>query len=129
VFSHLSPKSATPVYNIFIMGVLTIIGSMVLSYQGAAELLNFGAFLAFMGVNLAALRQFFFLRPSGEKRNIISDAILPILGFMVCFSIWISLPNPAKIMGGIWLIMGLIFLALRTRRFKQKPVIFDFKDV
>jgi amino acid transporter len=129
VFFHLSQKSTTPTYNIIIMGVLTIIGSMVLSYQGAAELLNFGAFLAFMSVNIATLRQFFFLRPSGEKRNIISDAILPILGFLVCFSIWISLPNPAKIMGGIWLFIGLIYLILRTRGFKKKPVIFDFKDV
>ena len=129
IFSHLSYKSATPTYNIIIMGVLTIIGSMVLSYRGAAELLNFGAFLAFMGVNIAALRQFFFLRPYGEKRNIISDAILPILGFLVCFSIWISLPNPAKIMGGIWLFMGLVYLIIRTSGFKREPVIIDFKDV
>lgn len=128
IFSHLNQKSATPTYNIFIMGVLTVIGSMVLSYQGAAELLNFGAFLAFMGVNIATLRQFFFLRPVGEKRNILSDAVLPLLGFLVCFSIWISLPNPAKIIGGIWFLMGLAYLIVRTRGFKQKPVIIDFKD-
>jgi len=128
IFSHLNEKSDTPTYNIFIMGVLTVIGSMVLSYQGAAELLNFGAFLAFMGVNIATLRQFFFLRPAGEKRNIFSDAILPILGFLVCFSIWISLPNPAKIMGGIWFLLGLVYLIVRTHGFKQKPVMMDFKD-
>lgn len=48
------------------MGVLTIIGAMFLSYKTAAELLNFGVFLAFMGVNVAAFRQFYFLRPKGE---------------------------------------------------------------
>lgn len=110
------------------MGVLIVIGSMFLSYQGAAELLNFGAFLAFMGVNIATFRQFFFLRPIGDKRNIFSDAILPILGFLVCFSIWISLPNPAKIIGGIWFLAGIAYLIIRTRGFKQKPVIIDFKD-
>lgn len=129
IFSHLNQKNATPTYNIFIIGVLTIIGSTILSYQNAAELLNFGAFLAFMGVNIATLRQFFFLRPIGEKRNILSDAIIPILGFLVCFSIWISLPTPAKIMGGIWFLLGLVYLIFRTRGFKQNPVMIDFKEV
>jgi len=129
VFSHLNAKSATPTYNIIFMGILTLLGSLMLSYQGAAELLNFGAFLAFMGVNMAAMRQFLFLRPPGEKRNLMLDAVFPLLGFLVCFLIWISLPVPAKIMGGIWLVIGLIYLYIKTRGFKQKPVMLDFKDV
>ncbi len=129
IFSHLDSKSGTPSYNIIIMGVLTVIGSMVLSYQSAAELLNFGAFIAFMGVNVATFRQFFFLRPSGEKRNIFSDAVLPLLGFLVCFLIWISLPIPAKIMGGLWFLIGLVYFFIKTRGFKQKPIVLDFKDV
>jgi amino acid transporter len=129
IFSHLSLKSATPTYNLLIMGALTILGSMALSYQNAAELLNFGAFLAFMGVNIATFRQFYFLRPVGEKRNVIFDAILPSLGFLVCFSIWISLPAPAKITGGIWFLSGFIYLIIKTGGLKKKPVILDFKDV
>ncbi|MCW3092920.1 MAG: amino acid transporter [Ferruginibacter sp.] len=129
IFSHLDAKTGTPTYNILIMGVLTIIGSLVLSYQGAAELLNFGAFLAFMGVNLATFRQFFFLRPATEKRNLLLDAIVPLAGFLVCFLLWISLPASAKILGGIWFLTGLIYLMVRTRGLKQKPVILNFKDL
>jgi len=128
-FSHLDAKTSTPDFNIIFIAVLTLIISLIISYQGAAELLNFGAFLAFMGVNIAALRQFFFLRPPGEKRSIFSDAIIPLMGFLVCFIIWISLPLPAKIIGGIWLIIGLIYLFIRTRGLKQKPVELDFKDL
>ena len=43
-----------------IIACITVIVSLIISYQGAAELLNFGAFLGFMGVNLAAVRQFYF---------------------------------------------------------------------
>jgi putrescine importer len=129
LFSHLDSKTNTPNYNIMIMGVLTIIGSVFLSYQGAAELLNFGAFLAFMGVNLAAIRQFYFMRPSGEKRIFMMDAAIPILGFLVCLAIWLSLPNPSKITGGIWFAIGIIYLVFRTRGFRQKPVMMDFKDL
>lgn len=129
IFSHLDARSGTPTYNIIIMGVLTIVGSIALSYQGAAELLNFGAFIAFMGVNIAAFRQFFFLRPAGEKRNIFMDAVLPLSGFLVCFFIWIALPTPAKVIGGIWFFVGLVYLIIRTRGLRQKPVVFDFKDL
>ena len=129
LFSHLHTKSSTPTYNILIMGILTLIGSLILSYQGAAELLNFGAFLAFMGVNIAAFRQFYFLRPIGEKRNMIFDAILPALGFLVCFFIWVSLPTPSKIIGGIWLVAGLIYLYIKTNGFKLKPETIDFTEV
>jgi putrescine importer len=129
LFSHLHKKSATPTYNIIILGILTFIGSIVLSYQGAAELLNFGAFLAFMGVNIATLRQFYFRRPFGKKRDIMSDAILPILGFFICFFIWFSLPAPSKIIGGLWLVIGVIYLSIKTRGFKQKPLMPDFSDI
>ena len=129
LFSHLHAKSSTPTYNILIMGVLTLIGSLVLSYQGAAELLNFGAFLAFMGVNIAAFRQFYFLRPVGEKRNVMFDAILPVLGFLVCLFIWISLPTPSKIIGGMWLVAGLAYLYFKTNGFKKKPLTIDFTEI
>jgi amino acid transporter len=129
LFSHLGGKTSTPDYNIMFIAILTIIISLIISYQGAAELLNFGAFLAFMGVNIAALRQFYFLRPPGQKRSLFFDAVVPLLGFSVCFIIWISLPAPAKIVGGIWLIIGLIYLLVKTRGLKRKPLDFDFKEL
>src|SRR5437762_10240415 len=63
VFAYLSPGSSTPTYNILIIGALSFLGAVVLNYIGnayehAGELLNFGAFLAFMGVNLATFWQF-----------------------------------------------------------------------
>jgi hypothetical protein len=104
------------------MGALTIIGSLILGYQNAAELLNFGAFLAFMGVNLAAFRRFALRAEKGESRNVIINAVFPLLGFVVCLVIWMSLPLTAKVMGGIWLSAGIIYLAIRTKGFKNSPV-------
>jgi putrescine importer len=129
IFSHLDKKRGTPSYNLILMGVLTIVGSVVLSYQGAAELLNFGAFIAFMAVNIATFRQFFILQQAREKRKIFYDAILPIAGFIVCFLIWISLPTPAKVIGGVWFLVGLVYLIFRTRGLKEKPVILNFVDI
>ncbi len=128
-FSHLGSRSSAPDYNVIFIAILTLVISLIISYQGAAELLNFGAFLGFMGVNIAAIRQFYFLRPRGEKRNILQDVVIPLLGFLVCLAIWISLPSPAKIVGSLWLTAGVAFLFIKTRGFKVKPAEFDFKDI
>jgi amino acid transporter len=129
IFSHINKKTSIPDFNILIISVLTLVISFIISYQGAAELLNFGAFLGFMGVNAATFRQFYFLRPITEKRSILMDAALPLSGFIVCLSIWISLPLPAKIIGGIWLFAGTIYLYFSTHGFRKQPAHLDFRDL
>jgi putrescine importer len=128
-FSHVSIKTSIPDFNIMLIAGLTLIISLIISYQGAAELLNFGAFLGFIGVNLAAFRQFYLRRPDGQKKRIFSDAIVPLLGFAVCSAIWISLPAPARIVGTIWLVTGIIFLLIKTRGLKDKPIEFDYNNI
>src|SRR6201999_2846822 len=59
-FAHLDEKHKTPTYNIWFIGILTFAGAMILDYERTAELINFGAFLAFMGVNAATIRQYYF---------------------------------------------------------------------
>ena len=92
-----------------------------LDYEKAATLINFGAFLAFMGVNLAVVREFFFRPPAGHRRNWLLDLAVPVVAFAFCFWIWASLPIPAKVVGGIWCALGLIYTAIKTRGFRTRP--------
>jgi len=133
VFGHLSPGSATPTYNILIIGALTFVGAVLLNsignaYQHAGELLNFGAFLAFMGVNLATFWQFTVLSRSGYKRRILADTLLPAVGFLFCSLIWWNLNSLAKTVGGMWFAVGVLYLAITTRGFRRAPAMIDFKD-
>jgi len=126
LFGHIDSKSGAPSFNIWIIGLIAFGGSLALSYVDAAELLNFGAFLAFMGVNLATLRQFYFLRANKQNRSFIRDGILPALGFLFCLGIWWGLSKPAKVVGSAWLITGIVYLAVRTRGFRISPAPIDF---
>ena len=131
VFGHLSPGSSTPTYNILIIGVLSWGGAILLNsvgnaYEHAGELLNFGAFLAFMGVNLATFWQFAVMAQPGYRRNWIKDAILPLAGFAFCGLIWWNLNGLAKTVGGIWFALGLIYVAIKTGGFRRAPVSIDF---
>ena len=126
IFAHLHARTNTPVYNIVTVGVCAFLGALFLNYERAAELINFGAFLAFMGVNLAVIRQFYF---SGRPdRSLLADALIPASGFLFCLVIWLSLQTPAKILGGLWFVVGIGYDAWKTRGFRRAPAMLDFRD-
>lgn len=128
IFGYLSPTKNNPTYNICLIGLLAFVASLFIDFEHAAELLNFGAFLAFMGVNLATFRQFYVVGQPGRRRRFISDGLLPLLGFFFSLWIWYGLQEPAKVAGGIWLTLGLIYAAVKTRGFRERPMQIDFSD-
>lgn len=116
-FARLDRKS-NPVLNIWLIGIVALLGALLLNYEKAATLINFGAFLAFMGVNLAVVREFFFRPPAGHRRNWFLDLLAPVVSFVFCLLIWLSLPLPAKVLGGAWCAAGLLFLTVRICGFR-----------
>ncbi len=133
IFGHLHARATTPTYNLVIIGVLTFIGAICLhrygnAYEHAGEMLNFGAFLAFMGVNVATFWQFTFHPQPGYKRNPLLDSALPLAGFIFCAAIWWNLNPLAKIVGGAWIAIGFAYLTIVTRGFRIAPVALDFSE-
>ncbi len=98
--------------NIALLGVVALVGALSLSYEQTAELINYGAFLAFMGVNLACMRVFL-PRSRNWTQKILLDAGVPLAGFLFCFLIWWSLPRAAQIAGSVWLAAGALQLIFR----------------
>ena len=132
-FAHLHRETNTPTYNILLIGLVAFIGAVSLNYIGnayehAAELLNFGAFLAFMGVNLSTFWHFSIVLRSNNRRRILGDAILPLAGFAFCALIWWNLNIVAKTVGGIWFAIGLTYIGVTTRGFRLKPKLIDFGE-
>lgn len=117
-FGVLEPLRNTPRNNILLTSALMLIGAIFLSYQLGAELLNYGAFVAFMGVNLSSAKRSLLVDVS---RNLVTKAItvaVPFTGFLVCLYIWWSLSPMAKIAGTVWLIIGVLYCAIRTDMFR-----------
>ena len=128
VFGYLHPVRSNPSRNIWLIGILAYVGSVSLPYELTGELLNFGAFLSFIGVNLAAIYRLYFVGVEGQKRRFLADAVPPAMGFLFCFWIWYNLAAPAQVVGGLWMVAGVILLAVKTRGFRTKPVQIDFSE-
>lgn len=120
-FGAIDARRNIPRNNVLLVGLLALIGGLSLSYQLGAELLNFGAFLAFMGVNLAAFKHAWARRSQHGP----SALVLPLLGFAICLYLWSSLRLPAQLAGGAWLLVGLLYGAWRTRGFRTNLVNFE----
>ena len=132
-FGYVTPGTSTPTYNIILIGVISFAGAEALNYIGSAyqhagELLNFGAFLSFMGVNFATFWQFSVVARPGYKRRLFLDAFLPLAGFAFCALICWNLNPLAKIAGGIWCAIGLLYVAYKTKGFRSAPVMIDFSE-
>jgi amino acid transporter len=126
-FAHLDGKHAGPSWNLILIGALAFLGAAVLNYEECARLINFGAFLAFMGVNLASIREHFFGGPRTFK-SFLLNFLPPAAGAVVCLLIWKSLPLKTFCIGGLWLAAGLAFLAIRTSGFRKPMAMVDFSD-
>ena len=118
-FGYLDPVRNTPSNNILLCGGLVAVGALSMSYQSGAELLNFGAFVAFMGVNVAAIFRYYVRNDERGIRSIFINLLPPLLGFVVCLYIWWSLRDAAKLAGAAWLLAGLIYWAWRTKGFRE----------
>jgi amino acid transporter len=128
-FGVVDPKHRIPRNNVLFVGALALGGAFLLpaiagaatGYELGANLLNFGALLAFIGVNAAAFVHYY-LR--AERKNLIS-AIAPLAGFVICAILWWNLSTNARIVGGIWMVAGIAYGAVKTRGFQGDLVNFD----
>ena len=74
-----------------------------------------GALIAFMGVNIAVFVRYF-LR--AERRRL-GTFLVPLPGCGACPYLWLSLGNAAKAAGLVWLLIGVLYGALRTSWFHR----------
>jgi amino acid transporter len=106
-----------PRNNVLFVGAIALIGAYLvefglMSFALGVELLNFGALIAFMGVNAAA---FIHYVVRGRQRSP-GMVLPPILGFAMCFYLWISLGLKAKVWGFTWLAAGVLYGIYVRRR-------------
>src|SRR6266446_2083619 len=128
-FGAVDPKRRVPRNNVMFVGALALAGAFLLpaiagaatGYELGANLLNFGALIAFMGVNAAAFVRYFVR----EEKKKISNFLPPVLGFFICLILWWNLSTKARIVGAIWMAIGIAFGAWKTRGFRGELVDFE----
>jgi putrescine importer len=122
LFGYVHPRLGTPVYSVLLMGGIHLIGALILKYTEAAELVNFGAFMGFISVNLCVIRHYWLRLGMRQGEQWLSNLVLPALGFAICLYIWLHLSPFALALGGLWMALGFVYLLWLTRGLKKKVV-------
>jgi putrescine importer len=114
-FGVIEPRRRIPVNNVVLVGAVALIGAFALNYAHGAELLNFGAFVAFLGVNAAA-----FARSSRRRteRNLFY-LLPPLIGFAICLFLWWNLSAQTKLIGAVCLAVAAAYGAYVTHGFQD----------
>lgn len=122
-FAAVDSRAHVPRNNVILIGGIAFFGAMGLEATGGfelgAHLLNFGALLAFMGVNLACLVHY------ALRRRAPLSGLAPLLGFAVCLLLWLNLKPVALVAGSSWLALGLVYGAGKTGGFRRSPIQFE----
>jgi putrescine importer len=154
-FGVVDAKRRVPRNNVIFVGVIALAGAFIISYGLGAEMLNFGALIAFMGVNMAAFFRYHVREKGGSPifplaitAIVIALVLLPyqsiallavaglglvilavwtppLAGFTICFFLWKNLSWKAWIVGGIWMVAGIAFGAIKTRGFRGNLIDFE----
>jgi amino acid transporter len=125
-FGAVDPRHRVPRNNVIFVGACGLVAALLVtvgmfSYGLGAEMLNFGALIAFMGVNAAAIVHYYIRQHDRKLRNLLP----PAAGFLICFVLWLGLSRPAKIAGVIWMTAGIVFGAWKTRGFRRSLIDFN----
>jgi len=116
VFGYLHPRLRTPSYSMILMGAIALVAGLLLDLDKAAELVNFGACAGFMAVNLSVIGHYFFRRRERGGADLWRYLASPVIGFLVCFWIWLSVSPLAMKVGAVWTVVGIAYLFAVIRR-------------
>ena len=119
IFGHISPRSLTPSYNILIVGVVALTAGFM-NLDTVISLISFGALTAFTFVNLSVISRYA-LRDGRTKntKDILNFVVVPLLGFMSVFALWLEIEETSLKYGLWWAMFGVLYLGYKTKGFKQ----------
>lgn len=117
LFGTLSARTGVPVSNVLVIAVIALTATFI-DLDQATAMANFGAFLAFTFVNLSVIFVFFRFLSRRTAGLWLSFVLVPAVGVTINVWLWFSLDGLSKIVGGLWLAIGLAFLVVRTRGFR-----------
>jgi putrescine importer len=127
VFGYVSPRFSTPTWAIWIVSAVSLI-AIFISLTTLASMISFGALVAFSAVNLAAFKHYYIDKHQRSGAAVIGSAVLPLIGFALTLWLWTSLSGLTLIIGLSWLAVGFLYLALRTKGFREPTPVLDMKE-
>ena len=117
-FGRIDGRNGVPVANVLIVAAVALTALFV-DLDQAASMINFGAFIAFIFVNLSVIFVFFRFLKRRSAGAWIGFVLAPAIGVAINVWLWFSLDTTSMIIGACWVVAGFVFLVFKTGGFKK----------
>ncbi|MBU8877527.1 APC family permease [Bacillus sp. FJAT-29790] len=109
-FAKVHPKYKTPYTSTIIVAIISLVVATLFSTQmdNLTSIVNFGALTGFMLLHISVIN--YFIRKKKSK-DYLNHLFFPIVGLIIIGYVWISLAPLAKLIGGIWIVIGAVYMA------------------
>jgi amino acid transporter len=117
-FAKVNKKFGTPIMSIIVSSLLSILLVLSGSINFVVSIVNFGSLFNFIFTNLSLIK----LKKKIKEKPTFElpfHPLIPIAGTISCFILMLFLENEAKIVGSIWLLIGLLIYLIREKRIKH----------
>lgn len=130
IFGKVHPKYKTPWFSAIFVGAGSLIIVLILSMSQLVRLVNFGALSSFVLLNFAVFWYFFVKE---KKRatfgQIVAYLICPWCGILILGYVFTGFDTMTYVVGIVWLIVGLIIGAIKSKGYKEVPEAFKNLEV
>ena len=123
----LHPRFRTPILAIAIVSIISLAAELI-SLTTLANLISFGALVAFSAVNLSVVKHYIGDQGLRGGRAMMRYLVMPVVGFALTIWLWTSLSSTALWSGLIWFGLGVIWLAVLTKGFRRPPPQVEFAE-
>jgi amino acid transporter len=118
VLARIHPRYQTPYISTLVVALVSVLVGVFFSSRvdDLTRIVNFGALTAFLLLHLSVINHYLIRGRSGRW---LAHLASPLLGFLVIAYVLYEMDNSAKIMGGCWIAIGVIYYLALTYLFKR----------
>jgi amino acid transporter len=111
--AKIHPRYRTPYVSTIVVAVMGLLVGLLFAehIDDLASVVNFGALSSFLLLHIAVVHHFLIRQRSGQW---LRHLLCPLAGFLVIAYVLYEMDRSAKIMGGCWIAIGVVYYLLLT---------------
>ncbi|MGQ7279050.1 APC family permease [Brevibacillus thermoruber] len=127
IFGYIHPRLGIPVVNVLLIGVCSL-SALFLDLETVLAFINFGALTAFTAVNVSVIAYYFIRKRQRSLPDVFRYLLSPLIGASFVAFLWFNLDSHSLTLGIIWALLGIGYLLVATRGFREKPPVIEFEE-
>jgi amino acid transporter len=111
--AKIHPRFRTPYVSTIVVAVIGLLVGLLFAehIDDLASVVNFGALSSFLLLHIAVVNHYLIRQRSGQW---LRHLLFPLAGFLVIAYVLYEMDRSAKIMGGCWIAIGVVYYAVLT---------------